>query len=67
MLEVHSPVVCQSGFDEEAELQWRDDKRRALEPCQGLKHSFARTARECEDVVFLSLEVCGGGVLVGAG
>ncbi|KAL4457874.1 hypothetical protein ABPG75_012739 [Micractinium tetrahymenae] len=56
VLEVQSQVVCQSGFDEEAELQWRADQRAAMEPCRGLKHSFARISRECQDVAFLSLE-----------
>lgn len=56
VLEIQSQIVCQSGFEEEPELQWKDDQKRAMEPCSGLKHTFARTARECKDVVFLSLE-----------
>ncbi|KAI7837317.1 hypothetical protein COHA_008832 [Chlorella ohadii] len=59
VLEIQSQIVCQSGFEEEPELQWKEDRKRAMEPCSGLKHTFARTARECKDVVFLSLEVGG--------
>ena len=57
VLEVQSDVLCQTGFEEEAELQWKADQKAALAPCSDLKHTFARTARECGDVVFLSLEV----------
>jgi len=57
VLEVQSQSVCQSGFDEEPELQWKADQKAAMAPCSGLKHSFARVARECTDAVFLSLEV----------
>lgn len=56
VLEVQSQLVCQTGFDEEPELHWEADRRAAMEPCRGLKHAFARIARECQDVVFLSLE-----------
>lgn len=56
VLEVHSEEVCQTGFDEEAELQWKDDVKAALEPCRNLKHTFQRTARDCPDVVFLAAE-----------
>ncbi|PSC71573.1 pollen-specific SF21-like [Micractinium conductrix] len=56
VVEVYNEEVCQTGLEEEAELQWKQDKRAALEPCRGLKHSFARIARECQDAVFLSLE-----------
>ena len=59
VLEVQSDVLCQTGFEEEAELQWKADQKAALAPCSDLKHTFARTARECGDVVFLSLEVSG--------
>jgi hypothetical protein len=61
VLEVRSEEVCQTGFDEEAELQWKADQRAALEPCRTLKHSFERVARECGDVTFLSLDVRGRG------
>ena len=65
VLEVQSQNVCQTGFEEEAELHWKDDVKRAMEPCSSLKHTFARTARECKDVVFLSLEVGGQDAGVG--
>ena len=57
VLEVESATQCDTGLDEEAELYWKDDKARALEPCQGLKHILQRTARDCPDVRFLTLEV----------
>lgn len=53
VLEVHSDTVCQTGFEEEAELHWKADQQAALEPCRTLKHTFQRTARDCPDVVFL--------------
>jgi thiol-disulfide isomerase/thioredoxin len=56
VVEVQSEVVCQSGWDEEPELQWEADKKAALEPCRNLKHVFQRTARDCPDVVFLTVE-----------
>ena len=56
VLEVHSEEICQTGFEEEAELQWKDDKLAALEPCRNLKHTFQRTARDCPDVLFLACE-----------
>lgn len=55
VLEVESPEICQTGFDE-AEAQWREDKEAALAPCQEIKHVFARTARDCPEVTFLALE-----------
>jgi hypothetical protein len=57
VIEIRSEEVCETGFDEEPELQWKDDKRAALEPCRQLKHSFQRIARDCPDVVFLCVEV----------
>lgn len=57
VLEVESQEVCQTGFEEEAELQWKEDKVAALAPCGEIKHVFARTARDCPEVKFLSLEV----------
>lgn len=59
VLNIESPTVCQTGFDEEPELHWKADQAAAMEPCRAIQHTFARTARECADVVFLSLEVCG--------
>lgn len=54
---MESEKVCQTGLDEEAELHWKTDQAAALQPCQGIKHTFARIARECPDVKFLSLNV----------
>ncbi len=56
VLEVRSEVICQTGLEEEPELQWRDDRRAALEPCLELKHTFQRTARECPDVEFRAVD-----------
>ncbi|KAF8059985.1 SQD2 [Scenedesmus sp. PABB004] len=55
VLEVESERLCQTGLEEEAELQWKADQAAAMAPCQGIKHTFARIARECTDVTFLSL------------
>lgn len=63
VVEVHSEVLCQTGFEEEAELQWKVDQQQVLAPCADLKHVFARTARDCPDVVFLSVEVSGRAAL----
>lgn len=57
VLEVASEEICQTGWDEEPELQWDEDKRAALEPCLRLKHTFARIARDCSDAVFLAISV----------
>lgn len=56
VLEVESHEVCETGIGEEAELNWKDDKEKALEPCREIKHVFARTARDSPDVHFLALE-----------
>lgn len=56
VVEVNSETVCQTGWDEEPELHWKDDKKAALEPCLQLKHTFQRTARDCPDVVFLMVD-----------
>ena len=56
VLEVESSTQCDTGLDEEAELHWKDDKVAALQPCSGLKHLLQRTARDCPDVKFLTLE-----------
>lgn len=56
VIEIESESVCQTGWEEEAELQWKDDQKKALEPCQQLKHTFQRTARDCPDVEFLMVE-----------
>lgn len=55
VVEVESDQVCQTGLDEEAELHWKQDQAAALMPCQQIKHTFARIARECTDVRFLSI------------
>jgi thioredoxin-like negative regulator of GroEL len=56
VLELHSDTVCQTGDEEEAELQWKEDQEAALEPCRQLKHTFQRIARDCPDVVFLAAD-----------
>lgn len=58
VLEVMSPQVCQTGLDEEPELQWESEKRAALQRCSGLMPSLQRIAAECPDVRFLAAEVC---------
>ncbi|GBF98486.1 thioredoxin chloroplastic [Raphidocelis subcapitata] len=55
VLEAQSEEVCMTGLDEEPELQWKADKDAALQPCVAIKHTFQRTARECPDVLFMSL------------
>jgi hypothetical protein len=57
VLEVESLELCQTGVDEEAELQWKEDRDAAQRPCQDIKHVFARTARDSPEVTFLALEV----------
>lgn len=57
VLEVESQELCQTGFEEEAELQWKEDREAALRPCAEIKHVFARTARDSPEVTFLALEV----------
>lgn len=57
LLQVESERVCQTGLEEEAELQWKQDRVAALAPCQNIKHTFARIARECTDVRFLAINV----------
>lgn len=56
VLTIQSHETCDTGSPEEVELHWKADKERAMEPCSALRHTFARTARECKDVIFLSLE-----------
>ncbi len=56
--------LCQTGFDEEAELNWKEDRDAALRPCKEIKHVFARTARDSPNVTFLALEVGPGGATV---
>lgn len=61
VLEIDSQQVCESGFDEEPELHWQEDKKAKDEQlwgmCRSIKHVFQRTARECPDVKFLALDV----------
>ena len=57
VLEVESPTVCQTGFDEEPEIQYKTDQEAALAPCRVIKHVFQRTARDSPDVKFLAMEV----------
>ncbi|EIE26385.1 hypothetical protein COCSUDRAFT_46068 [Coccomyxa subellipsoidea C-169] len=56
VLEVESYQMCESGLGPEAELHWEEDKKASLSRCANLKHVFARTARDCPDVTFLTLE-----------
>ncbi|KIZ03161.1 hypothetical protein MNEG_4795 [Monoraphidium neglectum] len=56
VVEAQAEGVCMTGLDEEPELHWKGDKEAALRPCENIKHTFVRTARECQDVVFLSLQ-----------
>jgi thiol-disulfide isomerase/thioredoxin len=56
VIEIESASVCQTGWDEEPELHWKDDQKAALEPCLQLKHTFQRTARDCPDVEFLMVQ-----------
>lgn len=56
VIEIESAEVCQTGWDEEPELHWKDDQKAALEPCKQLKHIFQRTARDCPDVEFLTVQ-----------
>lgn len=55
VLEVEAEGVCQTGLEEEADTNWELDKKAALVPCAQIKSVLQRTARECPDVVFLSL------------
>ena len=57
VLEAESSKICQTGFEEEAEIQYKVDQEAALAPCRVIKHVFERTARDSPDVKFLSLEV----------
>ena len=57
VLEVESVDVCQTGFEEEAEIHYKVDQKKALEPCGQIKHIFQRTARDCPDIEFLAIEV----------
>jgi len=56
VVEIGSEKVCETGWEEEPELHWKDDKKAALEPCLQLKHTFQRTARDCPDVCFLMVD-----------
>lgn len=58
VLEAESTSICQTGFEEEAEIHYKVDKEAALAPCRVIKHVFQRTARDSPDVKFLALEVC---------
>ena len=55
--------MCDSGLCEEAELVWKEDAAAAAAAartrCAAIKHTFARTARDCPSVVFLSLDADG--------
>lgn len=53
VLEVVSDSVCETGLEEEAEVQWRRSQEEVMRPCNNVKHVFQRTARNCKDVIFL--------------
>lgn len=53
VLEMQSDYVCQTGFDEEPEIHWKDEEGLQMSHCRQVKHVFVRTARACPDVVFL--------------
>jgi len=55
VLEIASEVVCDTGITEVADPDWKQDGIVDLAPCERLKHSMQRCARECPDVVFLKL------------
>ena len=59
VLEVGDPEVCESGC-QEADLLWKADAAAAAAAakarCVAIKHTFARTARDCPDAVFLELD-----------
>ncbi len=57
VLEVESNNICQTGYEEEAEIHYKVDQEAALAPCRVIKHVFERTARDSPDVKFLALEV----------
>jgi hypothetical protein len=63
VLEIHSSDVCDSGLCEEAEAVWKEEAKaleaEAKQRCLDVKHAFARTARDCPDVEFLSLDADG--------
>ena len=48
-----SDSVCETGLEEEAEVQWRRSQEEGMRPCNNVKHVFQRTARNCKDVIFL--------------
>lgn len=64
VLEVQSASICDSGLCEEAEAVWKEEAQaleaQARQRCLDVKHAFARTARDCPDVEFLSLDADGG-------
>ena len=59
VLEVGDPDVCETGC-EEADFLWKEDANKAAAAakarCVDIKHTFARTARDCPDAVFLELD-----------
>ena len=63
VLEIQSASVCDSGLCEEAEAVWKEEAKaleaEAKQRCLDVKHAFSRTARDCPDVEFLSLDADG--------
>ncbi|GLI67595.1 hypothetical protein VaNZ11_011788 [Volvox africanus] len=61
VVEVQSEQVCETGLEEpEPELQWKLDVEKAhaqqMAKCTAVKHVIQRTARECPDVCFVSIQ-----------
>ncbi|KAG2482385.1 hypothetical protein HYH03_018681 [Edaphochlamys debaryana] len=64
VVEFQSERVCETGlFEPEPELQWKLDAEKEaaarMARCADVKHVIQRTARECTDVRFLSVETDG--------
>ncbi|EFJ46567.1 thioredoxin [Volvox carteri f. nagariensis] len=64
VVEIQSERVCETGLDEpEPELHWKLDAEKAhalqMAKCTAVKHVIQRTARECPDVCFVSIETDG--------
>lgn len=56
LIEVTKDGVCETGLDEEPEIQWKADRAAAMKPCADIKHVFARVARESKHVEFYAVE-----------
>lgn len=54
---VLSPNYCDSGLDEEAEVQWQAERRAQMDRCSHLDNSFHAVAADCPDIQFVEFEV----------